>query len=219
MTQDHYPSRRRALRGARRALGLILHAAWVAGLATAVHAQAPADGAAAAAAPAVAPVIVTLETSMGPVVLELDAQHAPRTVANFAQYVKDGYYNDTIFHRVIPGFMIQGGGYLGGLQQKTPRAPIVNEASNGLKNQRGTIAMARTSDPNSASSQFFINLVDNAGLDYPRPDGHGYAVFGKVVKGMEVVDQIAVVPTKARGPEFANLPEKSVFINKARLGN
>lgn len=201
----------------RTVLRLFLGLACAAAVSGGALAQAPAPDKAAPAA-TVPPVVVTLETTLGPVVLELDAQNAPRTVANFVQYVKDGFYDETIFHRVIPGFMIQGGGYLGGLQQKSTRPPIAIESRNGLKNRRGTIAMARTSDPNSASSQFFINLVDNAGLDYPGPDGYGYTVFGKVIQGMEVVDKIAVTPTKARGPAFANLPEKPIFVTKARLG-
>jgi peptidyl-prolyl cis-trans isomerase A (cyclophilin A) len=204
---------------ARAARRFFLGLACAGGLAAAALAQAPAPAdSKAPAAATVAPVLVTMETSLGPIVLELDAQKAPRTVANFVQYVKDGFYDETIFHRVIPGFMIQGGGYLGGLQEKPKRAAIAIESQNGLVNQRGTIAMARTGDPNSATSQFFINLVDNAGLDYPRPDGFGYTVFGKVVQGMEVVDQIAAAHTKARGAAFANLPEKPIFITKARLG-
>jgi peptidyl-prolyl cis-trans isomerase A (cyclophilin A) len=179
----------------------------------------PAGGAPAARAPAAAaPVVVTLETSMGRIVLELDAQKAPHTVANFVQYVKEGFYDGTVFHRVIPGFMIQGGGYAGGLQHKETHAPIAIESNNGLHNERGTIAMARTSDPNSATSQFFINVADNAPLDYPGSDGYGYTVFGKVVEGMEVADAIVAVPTKARGFEFQNLPVKAVFLQKARLG-
>ncbi|HXY05972.1 MAG TPA: peptidylprolyl isomerase [Burkholderiaceae bacterium] len=165
-----------------------------------------------------APVVVTLETTLGPIVLELDAQHAPHTVANFVQYVKDGFYTGTIFHRVIPGFMIQGGGYTQELQQKTPRPPIAIESNNGLKNARGSVAMARTSDPNSATSQFFINLVDNAFLDYPGRDGNGYTVFGRVVQGMDVADKIGGTPTANKSAAFANLPTTPVVIEKARIG-
>ena len=143
-----------------------------------------------AAAPAPQPVIVTLETTAGAIVLELDAKAAPRTVANFVQYVKDGFYSGTIFHRVIPGFMIQGGGFTSGMVQKATRAPIAIESDNGLKNVRGTIAMARTMDPNSATAQFFINVVDNPMLDFPARDDAGYTVFGQVIGGMDVVETI-----------------------------
>ncbi|HYA66170.1 MAG TPA: peptidylprolyl isomerase [Burkholderiaceae bacterium] len=178
-----------------------------------LHAQTAAPAAAGAT-----PVVVTLETSAGVIVLELDAQHAPRTVANFTQYVKDGFYSGTIFHRVIPGFMIQGGGFTQDQQQKATRAPIGIESNNGLKNARGSIAMARTSDPNSATAQFFINLVDNAFLDYPGRDGNGYTVFGHVVQGMDVVDKIGGTPTANKGPAFSNLPVTPIIIEKARLG-
>ena len=180
---------------------------------------APGAGAQAGApAPNAAPVIVTLETSAGNIVLELDTQHAPRTVTNFVQYVKDGFYNDTIFHRVIPGFMIQGGGFTQGLQQKPTRAPIAIESNNGLKNVRGTIAMARTRDPNSATAQFFINVVDNGFLDYPGSDGAGYTVFGKVIEGMDTVDKIRNAPTASKGFGFETAPVTAVVIRKARLG-
>jgi peptidyl-prolyl cis-trans isomerase A (cyclophilin A) len=141
---------------------------------------------------------VALETTMGTIVLELDAEKAPDTTANFLQYVESRYYEGTIFHRVIPNFMIQGGGFVSLTQQKSDglRKPIQNEARNGLKNQRGTIAMARTADPHSATAQFFINVVDNAMLDYPGRDGWGYCVFGKVVEGMDVVDKIKSVQTR-----------------------
>jgi len=172
------------------------------------HAQAPA-AAKAAAGPRVA-----LETSEGRVVIELDPQRAPKSTANFLQYVKDKFYDGTIFHRVIANFMIQGGGFTADMKQKPTRAPVVNEASNGLKNVRGTIAMARTSDPNSATAQFFINVVDNAMLDAPNPDGHGYAVFGQVVEGMEVVDKIRAVATTSAGP-FQNVPASPVLIKTA----
>ena len=161
-----------------------------------------------------APPRVKLVTTLGTIEVQLNPQRAPKTVANFVQYVKDGFYAGTIFHRVIPGFMIQGGGFTVNMQQKTTRAPIVLESKNGLKNLRGTIAMARTSDPNSATSQFFINLVDNPSLDYPQPDGHGYAVFGQVVAGMDVVDRIAKVATQDTGP-YQNVPVTPVIIQKA----
>lgn len=144
---------------------------------------------------------VKFETSAGDFVVELDAAKAPETVRNFLFYVKSGHYNGTIFHRVINGFMIQGGGFDQQMNQKTTRKPIANEADNGLKNVPYTIAMARTSDPHSATSQFFINVANNASLDYrsSTPSGFGYAVFGKVVKGMDVVDAIKGVPTGNRG--------------------
>ncbi len=167
------------------------------------------------AAPAAAP-RVELVTNMGTIVLQLDPSRAPLTVANFLHYVKQGFYDGTVFHRVIPGFMIQGGGYTASLQQKPTGAPIALESRNGLRNLRGTIAMARTSDPNSATSQFFINLVNNPSLDYPHPDGFGYAVFGDVVSGMKVVDRIAAVPTHTVGP-MQNVPVQPVLIRSARV--
>jgi len=200
------------------ALGL---AALTLALPALAQAQAPAAAppAAAPAAPA-APVVVTLETSQGRIVLELDAKAAPRTTANFVQYVKDGYYEGTIFHRVIPGFMAQAGGYTAARQPKAGlRAPIAIESNNGLHNQRGSIAMARTSNPDSASSQFFINVVDNGNLDYPGMDGFGYTVFGRVTEGMDVVDRIVAVPTRPVGFEFQNLPVQPIVIQKARLGS
>jgi len=133
---------------------------------------------------------VKLTTSAGDIVLELAPDKAPKTVANFLQYVRDKHYDGTVFHRVIGNFMIQGGGFTAELQQKPTRAPVPLEASNGLKNDRGTVAMARTGDPNSATAQFFINVKDNDMLNAPNPDGHGYTVFGKVVSGMDVVDKI-----------------------------
>lgn len=156
-----------------------------------------------------------IETSMGTITLELDETKAPVTVANFAQYAKDGFYDGTIFHRVIDGFMIQGGGFTKDMNQKETRAAIRNEAMNGLKNARGTIAMARTSVVDSATSQFFINLVDNDFLDFqnPTPQGFGYAVFGKVTDGMEVVDAIAKVRTGNVG-YFQNVPAETVTIRK-----
>ncbi|MGE5338283.1 MAG: peptidylprolyl isomerase [Gemmatimonadota bacterium] len=159
---------------------------------------------------------VTLETSAGNIVLQLDAQKAPKTVANFLAYVKSGHYDGTIFHRVIDGFMIQGGGYTPDLQQKPTRAPIPLESQNGLSNDRGTIAMARTSVPDSATAQFFINVADNSRLNYPSFDGHGYAVFGRVVEGMDVVDKIKAVATTSSGP-FQNLPVKPVIIRAAKI--
>ena len=162
----------------------------------------------------------TMETSMGTITLELDDVKAPETVANFVQYAKDGHYDGTIFHRVIDGFMIQGGGFTRDMNQKETREPIRNEAMNGLKNLRGTIAMARTMVVDSATSQFFINLVDNAFLDFqnPTPQGFGYAVFGKVVDGMDVVDQIAKVKTGFSGPH-QNVPEEAIVIKKVAVSD
>ena len=159
---------------------------------------------------------VRLETTMGNIVLELDAARAPVTVENFVTYVKDGFYDGTIFHRVIDGFMIQGGGYTADFSRKQTRAPIRNEADNGLKNDRGTISMARTRDPHSASAQFFINVVDNPALDYKAPDarGWGYAVFGKVVEGMDVVDAIKSQSTGVQGG-FRDVPKKTITITRA----
>jgi cyclophilin family peptidyl-prolyl cis-trans isomerase len=159
---------------------------------------------------------VTMDTSMGVIRLELDADKAPLTVANFVEYANAGFYDNTIFHRVIPGFMIQGGGFDTDMKQKTTRAAISNEAGNGLKNLTGTIAMARTSDPHSATAQFFINTVDNAGLDKPKPDGWGYAVFGRVVEGMDTVSAIEKVPTGvSRG--MRDVPVEAVIINKVTI--
>jgi len=159
---------------------------------------------------------VKLVTSAGDIVLELDPVKAPQTVANFLQYVRDKHYDGTIFHRVMDGFMIQGGGMTPDMQQKPTRGPIALEASNGLKNNRGTIAMARTGNPNSATAQFFINVVDNHGLNAPAPDGHGYAVFGKVVSGMEAVDKIRTTPTGNRGMH-QNVPLTPVLIQSATV--
>jgi peptidyl-prolyl cis-trans isomerase B (cyclophilin B) len=147
------------------------------------------------------PVQVVLETSSGMIILELNPDAAPRTVENFLQYVADNYYQGTVFHRVIRGFMVQGGGMKSDLTPKPGRPPIINEADNGLKNKRGTVAMARTSEPHSATSQFFISTVDNDFLDHRSKDaqGWGYCVFGKVVEGMDVVDAIERTPTKTRG--------------------
>ncbi len=159
---------------------------------------------------------VLMETTKGNVTLELDPSAAPETVKNFLQYVDDGFYADTIFHRVIDGFMIQGGGLGKTLEHKPTRAPVNNEANNGLKNLRGTLAMARTGDPNSASSQFFINLVDNSFLDHrdQTRKGWGYCVFGKVVDGMEVVDQIAKLPTTTRPDGSQNVPIEPPVIKR-----
>jgi peptidyl-prolyl cis-trans isomerase A (cyclophilin A) len=154
---------------------------------------------------------VLMETSLGKVTIELFQKDAPVSVKNFLSYVTDGFYNDTVFHRVIPGFMIQGGGLTAGMKEKPTRSPIRNEAANGLKNDRGAIAMARTANPDSASAQFFINVVNNQGLNHPMPDGHGYAVFGTVVGGMDVVDKIAAVETGSQGA-LRNVPLKPVVI-------
>ena len=161
----------------------------------------------------------TMETSLGTITLELDECKAPETVKNFVAYAKEGHYDGTIFHRVIDGFMIQGGGFTKDMNQKKTREPIRNEAVNGLKNLRGTIAMARTMVVDSATSQFFINLVDNAFLDFqsPTPQGFGYAVFGKVTDGMTVVEAIAKVRTGNVGP-YQNVPEEAVVIRKVTIG-
>lgn len=160
----------------------------------------------------------TLETSMGSITLELNEEKAPLTVANFIAYAKAGHYDGTIFHRVIDGFMIQGGGFTKSMDQKPTKDPIKNEAANGLKNLRGTIAMARTMVVDSATSQFFINLVDNGFLDYkgPMPQTFGYAVFGKVTDGMDVVDRIAKVKTGFSGMH-QNVPEEPVIIKKVHV--
>lgn len=157
---------------------------------------------------------VQLKTSMGDIVIELNDAKAPKSAANFLQYVRDKHYDGTVFHRVIDGFMIQGGGMDANMSEKPTRAPIPLEASNGLKNDRGTIAMARTGNPNSATSQFFINVVNNDMLNAPKPDGHGYAVFGKVIKGMDVVDKIRAVATGNRGMH-QNVPTTPVTILSA----
>jgi peptidyl-prolyl cis-trans isomerase A (cyclophilin A) len=159
---------------------------------------------------------VALDTTMGTIVIELAPKEAPKTVANFLEYVKSGHYNNTVFHRVIDGFMIQAGGYTADMNEKPTRAPIPLESQNGLKNERGTVAMARRGDPNSATSQFFISVKDNPNLDYPRPDGNGYAVFGKVVEGMDVVDKIRAVPTGANGPH-QSAPTTPIVIKSARI--
>ena len=165
---------------------------------------------------------VEFKTSMGSFALELYADKAPKTVANFMQYVNSGFYNGTIFHRVIDGFMIQGGGFEPGMREKTTRPPIENEAGlalkAGLKNELGTVAMARTPNPHSASAQFFINVKDNGFLDYrdSSPQGYGYAVFGRVVEGMDTVMRIAKVPTATAG-QHGNVPQKPVVIESVKL--
>ena len=159
---------------------------------------------------------VLLKTSMGEIVLELNQEKAPKSVANFLQYVKSGHYNGTIFHRVIKDFMIQGGGFDKNLQQKQTSAPIENEARNGLKNVDYSIAMARTGDPHSATAQFFINTNNNRPLDYPSQDGWGYSVFGKVIKGTEVVDKIKAVTVGNQGMH-QNVPVVPVVIESASL--
>ena len=159
---------------------------------------------------------VEMKTNQGTIVVELYADKAPKSVANFLQYVKDGFYNGTVFHRVIDGFMIQGGGFTPAMKEKGTRAPIENEARNGLKNSVGTLAMARTGDPHSATAQFYINLVDNTPLDYPSHDGWGYAVFGKVTQGLDVVQKIAKVKTGNAGP-YQNVPSTPVVIESAKL--
>jgi len=163
-----------------------------------------------------APMKVKLTTSMGPIVLQLDKEKAPASVENFAKYVESGHYDGTIFHRVIDGFMIQGGGFDKDMRQKPTQAPIKNEAQNGLKNDKYTVAMARTPDPNSATAQFFINVKDNDFLNFTAPtaQGWGYAVFGKVVEGQDTVDKIAKVATGNRGM-YQNVPATPVVIEKA----
>jgi len=160
---------------------------------------------------------VKLETTKGTIVIEVDPAKAPVTVNNFLEYVKSGFYDGTIFHRVMAGFMIQGGGFTQKMEQKETREAIVNESANGLTNRRGTVAMARTPDPNSATAQFFVNLVDNGFLNRSQAqDGVGYCVFGKVVEGMPVVDAIGAVETRTVGP-FQNVPAQPVVIKKATV--
>jgi peptidyl-prolyl cis-trans isomerase A (cyclophilin A) len=185
------------------------------------QAAAPANPPAAAPTPTPAPTgpFVALDvaqgrTVLGTITIALDAEKAPISARNFLSYVRAGHYDGTVFHRVMPGFMIQGGGYTPELEEKPPQGAIKNEARNGLRNSRGTVAMARTNDPDSATCQFFINLRDNHRLDYGI-GGAGYAVFGQVVAGMDVVDRIATVPTTSRGAH-ENVPEVSVVIRKAR---
>lgn len=163
---------------------------------------------------------VKLETSLGDIIIELNEDKAPVTVANFLSYVNDGFYDGTIFHRVIKNFMIQGGGFTQEFQQKTTKAAIENEADNGLSNKRGAVAMARTNDPHSATAQFFINTVDNGFLDFQAkvPSGWGYAVFGEVIEGMDVVDAIREVDTTMRGPH-QDVPAEDIVIIKATVIN
>ena len=161
---------------------------------------------------------VRMQTNKGTIVLELDAEKAPETVANFLEYARSGFYDGTIFHRVIPGFMIQGGGFEPGMVQKSTRAPIKNEADNGLTNEPGTIAMARTPDPHSATAQFFINAKDNGFLNFtaPNPQGWGYCVFGRVVEGIEVVKDIEQVPTTMRSGH-QDVPSDDVVIESVTV--
>ena len=162
---------------------------------------------------------VELKTNFGNIAIELYPDKAPKTVDNFLRYVKDGYYNGTIFHRVIPGFMVQGGGFDKSFKQKPTRQPVENEAANGLKNEAGTVAMARTSDPHSATAQFFVNVANNSFLNHTSPTarGYGYTVFGKVTRGMEVVNKIAATATGAGGPFPGDVPRETVVIEEARL--
>lgn len=198
MTLSSLPLRRRA------ALWLTALAAGAALLPMAAHAQ------------GTTPPRVKLTTSQGDIVVELYPDKAPKTVENFLQYVRDQHYDGTVFHRVMSNFMIQGGGFTPDLQQKPTKAPIPLEATNGLKNDRGAIAMARTSNPNSATSQFFINTVNNPNLNAPMPDGYGYTVFGKVVAGLDVVDKIRAVPVGDQGMH-QNVPKTPITILKATL--
>jgi cyclophilin family peptidyl-prolyl cis-trans isomerase len=162
---------------------------------------------------------VEIKTNLGSITVELYPEKAPKTVENFLQYVNSGFYKDSIFHRVIPGFMIQGGGFSKAMEQKPTRDPVGIESNNGLKNETGTIAMARTQNPNSATAQFFINLTDNAFLNYSAPTvrGYGYTVFGKVTKGMDVVERIAKSPTGAGGPFPQDVPQQQVVIEDVKL--
>lgn len=159
---------------------------------------------------------VEMKTSQGTLIIELYQDKAPKSAENFLQYAKDGFFNGTVFHRVIPDFMIQGGGFTPDMKQKATRPPIQNEAANGLKNELGALAMARTGDPHSATAQFFINLKDNGFLDYPGRDGWGYAVFGKVVQGLDIVQKIARLPTANSGPH-QNVPTTPVLIESVKL--
>jgi len=162
--------------------------------------------------------MITLNTSLGDIIIELDETNAAVSSANFKQYVEDGFYDGTIFHRVIKGFMIQGGGFMPDMMQKATRDNIENEANNGLKNVRGSLAMARTSDPHSASSQFFINVKDNSFLDYPGQDGWGYCVFAKVTEGMDVLDKIENVTT-GNNAGHGDVPLEPIVVNKATISD
>jgi cyclophilin family peptidyl-prolyl cis-trans isomerase len=161
---------------------------------------------------------IEINTSAGAIVVELYPDKSPKTVENFLRYVRDGFYKGTVFHRVIPGFMIQGGGFTADYKQKPTRQPIANEADNGLRNEAGTIAMARTQDPQSATAQFFINVADNRFLNFtaPNPRGYGYAVFGRVVKGMDAVNKIAAAQTGAGGPFPSDVPVNTVVIENIK---
>ncbi len=159
---------------------------------------------------------VKLHTNHGDITLALDAEKAPKSVANFVAYVKDGHYNGTVFHRVIKGFMIQGGGFTADMKQKDTRPPVEIESKNGLKNDKYTIAMARTMDPNSATAQFYVNVVDNNMLNYPGQDGYGYTVFGKVVEGTDTIDKIKAVETTTKFPH-QNVPVKPIVIESATV--
>lgn len=161
---------------------------------------------------------IEMQTNFGNILIELYPDKAPRTVENFLSYVKENHYKDTIFHRVIPGFMVQGGGFNKLLQQKPTKKPIENEANNGLKNEIGTIAMARTSDPHSATAQFFINVSNNKFLNYtsPTPRGYGYTVFGRVIKGMDIVKKISITPTGASKPFRKDVPKETIVINEIK---
>lgn len=162
--------------------------------------------------------VVLMETTLGNIKIELFADEAPISTKNFLAYAKSGFYKDTTFHRIIPGFMAQGGGLTAALQPKPgDMPPIQNEATNGLKNDRGTLAMARSGDPNSATSQFFINVVNNENLNAPKPDGFGYAVFGKVVEGMDVVDRIVNAPQKRQNSVFQNVPVTPIVIKSVKV--
>ena len=180
----------------------------------------PAKVAASDVAPQGGTAKVLLHTSMGDITLELYPDKAPKTVDNFEQYVKDGFYNGTVFHRVIPTFMVQGGGWTKELQRKRTRAPIHNEANNGLSNVKYSVAMARTSDPHSAAAEFFINVADNKRLDYTGDASSltwGYCVFGKVIAGQDVVEKIKAVPTGAQGPLPSDVPQTPILIEKAEM--
>ncbi len=160
--------------------------------------------------------MITLKTNLGDIFIELDEENAPKTCENFKQYVKDGHFDGTIFHRVIDNFMVQGGGFLEDMTQKATREPIENEAKNGLSNETGTIAMARTMDPHSASAQFFINVADNKFLDYPGQDGWGYCVFGKVTEGMDVINKMKGVETTTKAGH-QDVPAEAIIIEKAEI--
>ena len=162
---------------------------------------------------------VLMSTSLGDITLELDEEKAPKSVANFLEYVNSGHYEGLVFHRVIEGFMVQGGGYDTSLTKRPPREPVENEADNGLKNDVGTVAMARTADVNSATSQFFVNVANNDFLNHrsKTPEGYGYTVFGKVVEGMDVVDKMKAVETGAKGVFAKDCPEEDIVINSAKV--